>query len=643
APPGPRQESCAFTNNNRFYLLGGDGLNGTNNDPFAYTTFPLDLTQNIVWTNVTVNYTFFSPPASQDIATLSGYLKPCVVTPNGTLIVGGNDLIGYDIKNDHWLGPLNLTGDVPPILFQPCESWGACSERVVQVDDSLWIFEDFATKGAPPGTDIYILNLTTFSWTTSQQQITTANPIPPESDFTSLYYVPARDIPLSSDGVIFMVGGSLNLVYSVDIWIFNITLLTWFRSPQEMPLGVDNAHLFYFPLTTTMFVFPGATIINNQATPVSVMQTLNLTLTQIKTSRFANQNFQPSPRTGANAVQQGNTFVVYGGNNGSANDDKFYIFNMEVPEWTQNALATPSIVAPITYWTPSPTGTSTITGITNITSIASITSITSITSTPTGSTMSPYPSNLASIISGTVSGFAVLTAAGIFLWFCRRRQRRVGTSKSSMMRNFFNDESSSFMRYYKNSSATLLPPYDGPDYAAPGAPITNGMGTSLMRKKTGRNAALGTSFTRKTTTGRTAATGTSLTRKLTGRNAIEDPVDETTYPLRKTSSNTSFIIKPYSSSSEFQIVPSPLPDSVPGSIVLTEIVRPKENENESIELVEQTLEKEPETKVWAGFGVEELEMNRAKKRQPSIIERHPDIDEDSPRQSPVVQHANYCV
>lgn len=205
---------------------------------------------------MTANLTFF---ASQDIATLSTYLKPCVVTPNGTLIVGGNDFIGYDIKNDLWLGPLNLTGDVPPIIFRPCAMWGSCTERVVQVEDSLWIFEDFATKGALPGTDIYILNLTTFSWTTRQQQNPPTNPIPQELYFTALYYVPARDIPLSPDGVIFMVGGSMYPTYNTTIWMFNISLLTWSLSPQTLPLGVDNIHLFYFPPTTTMFAFPGKT------------------------------------------------------------------------------------------------------------------------------------------------------------------------------------------------------------------------------------------------------------------------------------------------------------------------------------------------------------------------------------------------
>lgn len=291
---------------------------------------------------------------------------------------------------------------------------------------------------------------------------------------------------------------------------------------------------------------------------------------------------------------------------------------------TQKALATPSVVVPITYWTPSPTGTSGIISIANTTSITS-------TITPTSNTTAFYSfnsnSNLAPVIGATVSGFAALAAIGIFVWFCRRRRRRVGSSNPSMLRSFFSDESSSFLRHYKNGSATYLPPYDGPEYAAPGAPVTVAAGFTLTRTMTGRNANDDMADARKTTT---------------ARNANDDMADfGTMHSLRKTSSNTnSFIIKPYSSNSDFQIVPSPLPDSVPGSIVLTEIVTPK-TEERSIELAEQEPEKEPETKVWAGFGVGEV--NRTKKRQLSIIERHPDNNEGSIAQSQEVQHANYSV
>lgn len=212
---------------------------------------------------MTSNETFFTPPTSLNISSLSEYLKPCVVTPNGTLIVGGNDLIGYDIPNDNWLGPLHLIGNVTTLLFPPCGDWGGCYDRLVQVDDSLWIFQPIINPVSPPGKDIYILNLTTFTWTTKQQKNTSAAPIPGPLGFTSLYYLSPKVSRNGMNGMIYLIGGRTpadiyrNSMYNNSIWTFDLQSYMWALSPTVLPVPVDHLSLFYYPRTSIMYLFSG--------------------------------------------------------------------------------------------------------------------------------------------------------------------------------------------------------------------------------------------------------------------------------------------------------------------------------------------------------------------------------------------------
>lgn len=266
---GPRSFGCAFSYKNRFYILGGDGLNGTLNDSFAYTEFPLDLTSGPpVWHTVTANQTFFLPPANRNTGVLAGYLEPCVVTPNGTLIVGGNDLIGYDIANDRWLGPLAGGAPTTP-LFYPKDSWGSGFERVVRVEDSLWIFEDVVSATAVPAPLISVLNLTTFTWARKLQGSANRSfvPIPQPVGNTSLYYVSPSMWNFTTFGLILMLGGqgpnaSSTATYcsscNSNIWIFDLEYEVWITEPSlSLASPIDGAQAFFYPPTGLLYIFPG--------------------------------------------------------------------------------------------------------------------------------------------------------------------------------------------------------------------------------------------------------------------------------------------------------------------------------------------------------------------------------------------------
>ncbi|RUP44991.1 hypothetical protein BC936DRAFT_148759 [Jimgerdemannia flammicorona] len=274
---GPRSQSCAFTYNNRFYILAGKDKNSSAS-LFVSTSFPIDLTYSQpVWANHSINY-LFANMESRDPTTQGLYIRPCVVTPNGTLIVGGNDYIGYDICNDRWLGTLALSGTYPtPPAILGCPWSSICSQRIVTVDDSLWIFHDFdsptpALQAAPR--EIYVLNLTTFTWSSRTALVNTAAGapvLPPYLLRPTLIYVSAAHLAnftnTTSAGVIFVIGGDapVNITDAFTtntIWIFDIASSLWFLHPANLTEPLEDCHAFFYPPKNHLIIYPGQLLYN---------------------------------------------------------------------------------------------------------------------------------------------------------------------------------------------------------------------------------------------------------------------------------------------------------------------------------------------------------------------------------------------
>ncbi|RUP48958.1 hypothetical protein BC936DRAFT_143568 [Jimgerdemannia flammicorona] len=442
---GPRSQGCTFTYNNRFYILAGKDQSSTSS-LFVSTPFPIDLTSSQpVWADQSINY-LFANIGSQDSTTSGLYIRPCVVTPNGTLIVGGNEYIGYDIYNDRWIGTLALSGTYPtPPAILGC-SWGStCSQRIVTVDDSLWIFQDFnsstpALTAAP--TEIYVLNLTTFTWSSRTALVNAAASapvLPPQLFRPTLIYVSAAHLAnitnTASAGVIFVVGGDapVNITDAIStntIWIFDIASSLWFLHPANLTEPLEDCNVFFYPPANRLIIYPGgkADLINNSH--VSLVRSNTLQLLDLKADSsmplgigitVSNQTGgqgQPGALYDSCTVQQGNSvsiafgrewfegFVVYGGWNGTGNTDKFYIYDMEKMQWALKATATPFV---------RPSSMSTAPATTEPT--------TQPTNQPTNAS-SEQPA-LGPIIGGVLGGIAVCVLAGLAaVLFLRHRRNR---------------------------------------------------------------------------------------------------------------------------------------------------------------------------------------------------------------------------
>ncbi|RUP44977.1 LOW QUALITY PROTEIN: hypothetical protein BC936DRAFT_148778 [Jimgerdemannia flammicorona] len=449
---GPRSQGCVFTYNNRFYILVGKDPSSTSN-LFVSTPFPIDLTSSQpVWANQSINY-LFANMASQNPTTKGLYIRPCVVTPNGTLIVGGNDYIGYDIYNDRWLGTLALSGTYPPSpgAILGCDWSSTCSQRIVTVDDSMWIFQDFNSStpvltAAPTG--IYVLNLTTFTWSsrTALVNATAGAPVlPPQLFRPTLIYVSAAHLAnitnTASAGVIFVVGGDapVNTTEAIStntIWIFDIASSLWFLHPANLTQPLEDCYAFFYPPKNRLIIYPGgkADIINTQVNLVgsNTLQLLDLKADSsmplgigITVSNQTGGQGQPGWLYDTCTVQQGNSvsiafgrewfegarreegrwFVVYGGWNGTGNTDKFYIYDMEKMQWAFKATATPFATPPSVSTAPA-------------------------TTKPTQPTIPPTNASseqpaLGPIIGGVLGGIVFCALAGLAtVFFLRRRRNR---------------------------------------------------------------------------------------------------------------------------------------------------------------------------------------------------------------------------
>ncbi|RUS18879.1 hypothetical protein BC937DRAFT_88212 [Endogone sp. FLAS-F59071] len=373
---GPRAEGCAFTYNNRFYILAG---NKSDVSLFMYTTFPLQLStqESISWSIASVN-DLFANMTAQDATTQNSYLRPCVVTPNGTLLVGGNNFYAYDIYNDRWLGTLNMTGSVAnPNALISCSYSISCTQRIVIVEDSLWIFEDVVAISQPPTSNIYILNLTSYSWSTRQALNNNTANLPPNMKAPSLAYVSAAQLAnvtnTTTGGVIFMFGGDDSgsvqngTTATSTIWMFDIASSMWHLAATSLVEPRTDCTTFFYPPKNQLLIFPGA--INGTSTGMTnVLEVLNLKqepsallgigMTVTATNQVMSN--QPEPLWDPNYVQQGDSIILYGGwlgGNSSFNSDQitnsfyctifqFFIYNMTQSQWTTNATTTP-FTAPI--------------------------------------------------------------------------------------------------------------------------------------------------------------------------------------------------------------------------------------------------------------------------------------------------------
>ncbi|RUP44990.1 hypothetical protein BC936DRAFT_148758 [Jimgerdemannia flammicorona] len=322
---GPRSQGCAFTYNNRFYILAGKDQSSTSG-LFMSTSFPIDLTYSQpIWANNSINY-FFANMDSQLQANKGLYIRPCVVTPNGTLIVGGNNYIGYDIYNDRWLGTLALSGTYPPSpgAILGCDWSSTCSQRIVTVDDSLWIFQDFNSStpvliAAPTG--IYVLNLTTFTWSSRTALVNAAagTPVlPPQLFRPTLIYVSAAHLANITNttraGVIFVIGGDapVNITEAIStntIWIFDIASSLWFHHPANLTEPLEDCHAFFYPPKNRLIVYPGRLLYK----PTDLLRFEPTPRMYVLTAAFS-QSF-PIKFAGGQAVIINNGVGIAGSNN----------------------------------------------------------------------------------------------------------------------------------------------------------------------------------------------------------------------------------------------------------------------------------------------------------------------------------------
>lgn len=230
------------------FVWGGGVFNETNPEypykNFTSTKFPLTTT-NVVWTDLSWDI----PVALADNNTFIP-ISPCVISPSAILVVGGTNLFGYDIAAATYV-PLNLTGANPLNILST-----RTNVRSVNVKDSVYYFGGYSGSGLNQTamTDYYVLNLTTWQWTSSTVQ----NPqsIPPNYDAASMAYV--------NNGGIYMLGGSQPLNYSTNVYKFDIDTQTWSfvqpSNPGGWTSGFDTTESFAY--NNFIFTFEGYSDIN---------------------------------------------------------------------------------------------------------------------------------------------------------------------------------------------------------------------------------------------------------------------------------------------------------------------------------------------------------------------------------------------
>lgn len=240
--PGNKSNTCNFTWRNRLYILGGspdpDSYNSAN---FTYTNFPIDTTSPINWYDLNFN------SAANDNPTGEWNLDawPCLVSPSNIIVVGGYNMIGYDLVNNWWV-PINATGDIPPPALR-----SSTNVRFTNMADSFIIFDGYNGSGlhAFSYQSYYIFNTSTWTWKSGP-----VNLPPPNYDSSQLAY---------AAGLVYMIGGSVNTsigqgVYYTDIYHFNLDTNAWTMTAHSLDMGIDWPSVANWK-DQKVFIFGGGT------------------------------------------------------------------------------------------------------------------------------------------------------------------------------------------------------------------------------------------------------------------------------------------------------------------------------------------------------------------------------------------------
>ncbi|RUS17870.1 hypothetical protein BC937DRAFT_89394 [Endogone sp. FLAS-F59071] len=396
--PGYKVAPCVTIYNNTLLVWGGSVINETN-PPYPYknftsTTFPLTTT-NIVWTDLSWDI----PVALANNNTLIP-ISPCVISPTGILVVGGTNLFGYDITAANYVS-LNLTGANPLNTLST-----RANVRMVNVKDSVYYFGGYSGKGLNQTamSDYYILNMTTWQWSSSSVQ----NPqsIPPNYDASSMAYV--------DNGAIYMIAGSQPHNYTTNVYMFDINSQIWSlvqpSNPGAWTSGFDTAESFTY--NNFIFTFYGYSELHVGYAGITnvthIIDTSTNTLIQQSVYNSPQYAIGPSFLSGVTASHEDSAIFVWGRPNRTIyNPDTVYVYNLSIRDWTNYAApgpyitTTPNLVIPPSP--PSASGTSTNSSSPNV-----------------------------AVIGGAVGGSVVVIAAIVIaaIFFFKRRNGRFRVSQS---------------------------------------------------------------------------------------------------------------------------------------------------------------------------------------------------------------------
>ncbi|RUS20688.1 hypothetical protein BC937DRAFT_94596 [Endogone sp. FLAS-F59071] len=380
--PGARHRACTTVYDNTLYVWGG--IEDTTVSPtyanFTSAYLPLS-TGNITWVDLSWNIPSYLANPNQTISTW-----PCLVSPSGILLVGGNNMFGYDLVHNTYV-QLNTTGVNPLASLS-----NRTNVRMVQVEDSFYVFGGYSgyglnTTAAVPQTDMYILNLTMWEWSVSS--VNDPQSIPPNYDWPAL------------------AGAA---VYYSDIYKFDINAGNWSSvTPYGSVLsGYDDATPVVYK--GKVYIFYGGT---NDATPgvsdhgystySNVIRLYDVASNTISAPTYSNiQNAPPAELYVSAALADDVVIVVSGQTTPSINVVGIWAYNVTVQDWTTTVAADPQF--------PSHFRISASTAPSTAPSTASSSSLSpTISSTPSNST------NVGVIVGPIVGGIVVIAVAAFFL------------------------------------------------------------------------------------------------------------------------------------------------------------------------------------------------------------------------------------
>ncbi|RUP06753.1 hypothetical protein BC936DRAFT_140280 [Jimgerdemannia flammicorona] len=229
-PGGRYEDACTVVYNNTLYVWGAR-LASRSYSNFTSTALPLSTSGPTIWTDLSWDIPSSLANKQKRIPTW-----PCVVSPNGILLVGGQNMFGYDLVANAYVS-LNFTNN-------PLSLVEKFNVRVAQVEDSVYVFGGYNSTSlnasiAVPSNVVSVLNMTTWSWSMSNVTNSVSS-IPPNYDRSSLIY--------GGNGFIYMFGGSQiysnsSRFYYAAIYRFNIEIKTWSscKPAGKWKIGFDSA------------------------------------------------------------------------------------------------------------------------------------------------------------------------------------------------------------------------------------------------------------------------------------------------------------------------------------------------------------------------------------------------------------------